>query len=98
MTVIFEAMGIEQGDIRLFKSQPGKPHDQQFWVDRAMERIMSVSDTAPQPIRDQAHAFRERVAMVIAQSIASAVNDQRAYDILKVQAISPEAASALRGS
>lgn len=97
MTVIFNELGVEQGEIRIFTSRPGEPHDQQFWVDRAMERVMSVADSAPPPIRDQAYAFRERIALVIAQTVASAVNDQRAYDLLKIQAISPEAAAALRG-
>lgn len=95
--VVFSDLGVEQGNIRLFTSQPGKPHPQQFWVDRAMERVMSVADTAPQPIRDQAHAFRAQIAMVIAQTVAHAVADQRAYDILAIEAISREAAAALRG-
>ena len=35
----------------------------EHWAERATNHIVAVSDEAPQPIRDQAHAFREKVKL-----------------------------------
>lgn len=46
-------------------------------TDMAMRKVMFVSDTAPQPIRDQALAFRERIDIVIEHYVAQAQKSER---------------------
>jgi len=41
------------------------------------EKIVGISDTAPQAIRDQAHAFKERVEQVILLYLKQAVHSDR---------------------
>ena len=41
------------------------------------EKIVSVSDTAPQAIRDQAYAFRKRVEQVVLLYLKQAVHSDR---------------------
>ena len=41
------------------------------------EKIVSVSDTAPQAIRDQAYAFRTRVEQVVLSYLRQAVHSDR---------------------
>lgn len=93
---VFSPLGVENGEVKVWTSAPGKPHTLDFWAARAMERIMSVADSAPQPIRDQAYAFRAQIEAEIKVALVSAVRDRRAYDILKIEPISHEAAVALR--
>jgi hypothetical protein len=35
------------------------------WADLAVDRVISISDSAPMPIREQARAFREHVRQVM---------------------------------
>lgn len=70
------------GDIELHVSQPGG-HTPEFWAELAMRRIMSVADTAPQPIRDQARAFREQAKQIIASAIQQATDEQKVYQDLE---------------
>lgn len=53
-------------------------HSPEQWAELASTRIVSVSDTAPQPIRDQAHAFKGRVETVVAHYIREAVRTKLA--------------------
>lgn len=41
------------------------------------EKIVGISDTAPQAIRDQAHAFRKRVEQVVLIYLKQAVHSDR---------------------
>ena len=47
------------------------------WAKIAAGKIISVSDSAPQPIRDQAHAFQARVQRVIQNYIEMALQEER---------------------
>jgi hypothetical protein len=57
----------------------GRGHDPQTWARMARNTIISVSDTAPMPIREQAHAFAERVEAVIAKTLSDALHEQLTY-------------------
>jgi hypothetical protein len=46
-------------------------------VDRCVSRIVSVSDTAPEPIRAQAIAFRSAVKMAVADGMRAAIRHDR---------------------
>lgn len=47
-------------------------------VELAMDKMVSVSDTAPQPIRDQAQAFKESLRHVLTHYINLARKEERA--------------------
>jgi hypothetical protein len=68
-----------QGQLIFTISAPGKPHDPESWAENAKKRIMEVANTAPQPIRDQAYAFQERMGYIILDAIKSALHDHQAY-------------------
>jgi len=61
------------------------------------DKIVSVSDTAPGPIRDQAHAFRQVVEKVVLHYIKQAIHSDRTtvYNALK-DAGHPELAEMMR--
>lgn len=44
---------------------------------KCADKIVSVSDDAPAPIRDQAHAFRRRVEQVVLLYLKQAVHSDR---------------------
>lgn len=50
-------------------------HPPEVWAKLATDKIMSVSDTAPQVIRDQATAFKIRIEAVILHYIKEAIKD-----------------------
>lgn len=64
---------------------------------RCVERIVSVSDTAPPAIRDQAVAFRAAVEKVVLQYMREAVTNDRVtvYNAL-VEAGQPTLAEAIQ--
>jgi hypothetical protein len=64
---------------------------------RCAEKIVSVSDAAPEPIRVQAHAFKGRVETVVAQYIREAIASDRTtvYNALN-DAGHPELANLIR--
>jgi hypothetical protein len=90
-------LGVLQGDVGIHISKPGG-HPPEFWAEQACKRIMSVANTAPQPIRDQAIAFKDQLKLIVLQSIRSALQEQRVYDTLKVEAVSRDAADTIRRS
>lgn len=48
-------------------------HPVEFWVDRTLDRLVYVSNTAPPAIRDQAMAYQEKMRQVIASGMSQAV-------------------------
>ena len=93
----FEALGMGQGEIKTWISPPGG-WPPEFWADRAMDKIMSIADTAPQPLRDQALAFKQQIGAVVLHAIVQAVNERRAYDAQAAGKFSEQAAQAVRAT
>jgi len=62
------------------------------------DKVVSISDTAPEPIRAQAHAFKARVEQLVALYLKQAVQSDRTtvYNALR-DAGHPELADALKG-
>jgi hypothetical protein len=54
-------------------------HPPEFFAERIVDKLIRVADTAPQPIRDQAHAFREQMKVVVLDGIKRAIASDRAY-------------------
>lgn len=90
-------MGVLQGDVLIHVSGPNG-HPAEFWAGEASRRIMSVADSAPQPIRDQALAFKDQLQLIVLQTLKSALAEQRVYDALKAEAVSAAAGAAVRGN
>jgi hypothetical protein len=86
----------ELGAVKIHIAQPGQTHTPEFWAERAAERIMSVADTAPQPIRDQAFAFQETLKMIILGAVNSALQERTNRDATIAERVSAEAANLIR--
>ena len=65
-------------DFKVYTSSNGPLSSEQL-AEMAVNEIISVSDDAPQPVRDQAHIFRERIKIVIAKYIAQGINSNLKY-------------------
>ena len=48
-------------------------HTPEEWASMAANRIVSISNTAPEPIRQQAHAFKKQVEVLLADYMHKAV-------------------------
>lgn len=69
--------GISTGSVNVMTSDEGGHTSEQI-VDLAMDKIMKVSETAPAPIRDQAHVFRENIRQTLHFYIELARREERA--------------------
>ena len=58
-------------------AEKNKGHSPEFWADRAADRICGISKDAPDHVRQQAEAFRERVRDEILKSILGALRSDR---------------------
>jgi hypothetical protein len=65
---------ISLGDLGV-KTTNYRGHSIEEVAEMATDKLVSVSDTAPEPIRAQAHVFRELCQKVIAYYMKEAVNN-----------------------
>jgi hypothetical protein len=70
---MFNALGTGAFRVDVAISEGGHPVE--FWAKQASDKIMSVSDTAPPEIREQAVAFKSRIEAVVLYYIKEAVKD-----------------------
>lgn len=70
---MFKALGTGEFSVEVAASNGGHPVE--FWAKRASDKIMSVSDTAPPEIKEQALAFKNRIESVVLYYIKEAVKD-----------------------
>lgn len=70
---MFDAIGTGTFSVDVTTSEGGHPAE--FWAKRASDKIMSVSDTAPPEIREQALAFKARIEAVVLYYLKEAVKD-----------------------
>jgi|TARA_R100000655_G_scaffold38892_3_gene73932 hypothetical protein len=52
-------------------------HTPEFWAEQATNKICSVSDSAPEHIKQQANAFRNAIYDVVLSAMKSAVASDR---------------------
>lgn len=52
-------------------------HDPQFWVDRVMERLLSVSENADPIVKEQAKAFKDSIQALLLFYINQAIKSDR---------------------
>ena len=65
-------------DFKVYTSSNGPLSPEQL-AEMAVNDIISVSDDAPQPIRDQAHIFREQMLTVISKYMRRGINSHLKY-------------------
>ena len=70
------ASGAGLGAYEVFTTT-GRGHPVEFWVDDAMRQIVSVSSTAPPPVREQALAYAEQIRAVLVNGMANAIRSDR---------------------
>jgi len=71
-------------DFKIYTSNNGPLSPEQL-AEMAANEIVSVSDNTPQPIRDQAHAFREEIIKVIAKHMRQGINSHIKHVVNKGQ-------------
>jgi len=92
------SIGIAPGfkvDVRTTNNRGFTPDE---LAQQCADKIISVSDTAPEPVRAQAQAFRSQVEQLVALYLQKAVQSDRTtvYNALN-DAGHPELAEALKG-
>jgi len=96
--MITESMGLSadfQVGVRTTSNRGLTPEE---LAQQCADKIVSVSDTAPEPIRAQAHAFKQRVEQLVALYLKQAVQSDRTTVYNAIQdAGHPELAKALKG-
>ena len=63
------------GNIEVHSTQ-NKGHDPEFWAAQATKKIVSISENAPEHIKQQAVAFQNQVYTVILYSIKNAIKSK----------------------
>ena len=88
--------GIETGFVTVVASNNGGLSDDQI-SDMATNKIIAVSETAPEPIRQQAQAFSDNVRNVVHYHIELARREERATIAHKLrEAGHPDLANTIR--
>ena len=54
-------------------------HPPEFFAQLIVDRLMVIGDNAPEPIRDQARAFKEQMLAVVLDGLKRAIDSDRAY-------------------
>lgn len=64
------------GEVKVFASS-GRGHNAEEITEMALGKIISISNTAPAPIRDQAVAFREQLRPILIHYFKMAARSDR---------------------
>lgn len=92
---MFDPIGMGAFKVDVVTSNGGHPVE--FWAKQATDKIMSVSDTAPPEIREQATAFKARIEAVVLYYIKEAIKDNNSVVSMKLaDAGHPQLANLIR--
>ena len=69
--------GIEVANVKVATTN-NKGHDPEFWVERIMERLISVSEGADPMVKEQAKAFKGSIEHLLNYYIKQAIQSDRA--------------------
>ena len=64
------------GNIEVYTTNEGG-HPVEFWAKRCIERIVAVSDEAPEQVKNQVNEFKNNIEKVIAQYMQNAIKSDR---------------------
>jgi hypothetical protein len=73
-----DAAGADVGLVKVHTTSNGG-HPPEWFAEQIVERLIYVGDQAPQPIRDQARAYRDQMLQVVLAGIKAALASDRAY-------------------
>ena len=68
--------GPELGIIEVYTTEEGG-HPVEFWAKRCIERIIAVSDQAPEEVEKQVNDFKGNIEKVIEQYMQNAIKSDR---------------------
>ena len=71
-------------DFKVYTSSNG-PLSPEKLADMAANEIINISDTAPEPLRQQAHLFRENVKRVVHKYITRGLNSNLDYMVREIK-------------
>ena len=83
------------GHVNVLTSAPGRGWTPEEVGERCVDKLIQVADTAPQPIRDQAIAFREQARRLIVAGMHEAVRSSRTTMILQLRSAGQHEAASL---
>ncbi len=69
---------MEMGQVWV-QAEEGKGHSVEFFADRIVDRLIYVSDEAPDPIKAQALAYKDSMREIIIDGLKRAIASDRAY-------------------
>lgn len=69
-------LGLQVGKVDVFTSNHGG-HPAEFYAEKLVNRLISVSDTAPEPIKAQALHYKDSMHKLILETIRSAMASER---------------------
>jgi len=69
-----DSFELSVGDLGV-KTTHGRGHPVEEIAEMATNKLISVSDTAPGPIKAQAHAFKNKCRMIITYYMKEAINN-----------------------
>jgi adenylate kinase family enzyme len=64
------------GNIEVYTTNEGG-HPVEFWAKRCIERIVAVSDDAPDQVKNQVNEFKDNIEKVIEQYMQNAIKSDR---------------------
>ena len=64
------------GNIEVYTTNEGG-HPVEFWAKRCIERIVAVSDDAPDQVKNQVNQYKDNIEKVIEQYIQNAIKSDR---------------------
>ena len=68
--------GPELGAIEVHTTE-NRGHPVEFWADRCIDRIVSVSEDAPEQVKQQVNQFRDNIEKVIELYMQNAIKSDR---------------------
>jgi len=67
------------------------------WAEITLEKLISISDQVPEPVRDQLYAYRDRVRLLLVAAMRNAIKSDRTNIINFLNAAGhPELATSAR--
>lgn len=67
------------------------------WAEITLRKLISISETAPEPVRQQVNAFRARIGQLLVAAMKNAImSDRTNIIILLEESGQPELAKAIR--
>lgn len=91
-----EVGGLKLGKVEVSTTTDGG-HPPEYWAERCADRMVMISAKAPQPVRDQAIAYKDELKLMIYQHIKRAIlSDRNTLAVLLEKEGYPDVAKAIR--